>query len=91
MIDKLKDAAITRGMKLMSDPRVMKLMSDPRVMNLMMKAFELQSKVTAAATETSKAIAERLQLAKREDVEELREEMLTLRERMEAVEEEKGE
>lgn len=93
MIDKLKDAAITHGMKLMSDPRVMKMMSDPRVMSFMMKAFEVQNKFTTVAADTTKAIADRLQLANREDFQELKNEVLTLRERMEALEaeQEKGE
>ena len=90
MIDKVKNMAISQGMKMMSDPRVMKMMSDPRLMTLMMKAFEMQSKVTSAASDTTKALAEHLSLASRDDVEELREEVLSLRERVELLEQEKG-
>ena len=86
MLDKIKDMAISQGMKLMSDPRFMKLMSDPRVTNAMMQAFELQAKISAKIEETSKMLADRLHLASQSDVKELKDEVLNLRERLDAVE-----
>jgi ubiquinone biosynthesis protein UbiJ len=86
MLDKIKDMAISQGMKLMSDPRFMKLMSDPRVTNAMMQAFELQAKISEKIAETSKMLADRLHLASQTDVKELKDEVLNLRERLDAVE-----
>lgn len=86
MIEKIKGMAVSKGMKMMSDPRVMKMMSDPRLMNLMMKAFELQSKVSSAASDTSKVLADHLNLASQETIQELKDEILDLRERVENLE-----
>lgn len=86
MLDKIKDVAISQGMKLMSDPRFMKLLSDPRVTHAMMQAFELQAKISARIAETSKMLADQLHLASRQDLRELKQEVLNLRERLEAVE-----
>ena len=90
MIDKLKEAAVTKGMQLMSDPRVMKLMSDPRFMNFVTKALEFQGKVSATLSEATNSMARMLNLASRQEFEELKEELLALRERLETVEKTKS-
>lgn len=86
MLDKLKDLAISQGMKMMSDPRVMKLLSDPRVTNFMMQAFELQARLSARLAEGSQMMADRLHLASQQEVRDLKEEILHLRERLETLE-----
>jgi len=72
MIDKLKQAAMQRGMKLISNPRVMKVMADPRVMKIMMQAFQLRGKVRAGMDARTAALAKSLGLATREEVATLR-------------------
>ncbi len=86
MIDKLKEIAVTKGMQLMSDPRVMKLMSDPRFMNFITKALEFQGKLASSLNEASHNMARMFNLASRQEFEELKEELLALRERLETVE-----
>ena len=72
MIDKLKQAAMQRGMKLISNPRVMKVMADPRVMKMMMQAFQLRGKVRAGMDARAAAVAKSLGLATKEEVATLR-------------------
>ncbi|MCD6499041.1 MAG: hypothetical protein J7M25_12190 [Deltaproteobacteria bacterium] len=86
MLDKFKEMAITHGMKLISDPRVMKLMSDPRVMNMLTKTLELQGKVSEGMEDAGKKVATIFRLASHREYQELKEELISLRERLESVE-----
>ncbi len=86
MLDKLKEAAITKGMKLISDPRVMKLMSDPKVMTLLTKSLEFQAKMTDTVAGASRNLAGIFQLASKQEYEEVKEELLAMRERLESLE-----
>ena len=72
MIDKLKQAAMQRGMKLMANPKVMKVMADPRVMKLVMQAFQARGKVRAHLDERTAQIAKTLGFATKEEVATLR-------------------
>jgi hypothetical protein len=72
MLGKLRDAAMSRGMRVISNPRVMKVMADPRVMKVVMQAFQLQGKVAAQVQRKTKAVAKACGLATREEVHALR-------------------
>jgi hypothetical protein len=72
MLDKLKQAAIERGMKLLSNPKVMKLMADPRVMKVVMQAFQARGKVRAHFDERTAQLAKALGLATKSEVAALR-------------------
>ena len=56
-LDKLRNQAVQRGMKLMSDPRFMKLMSSPQAQKLMMMAFQLPGKIEGAFAKQGKRFA----------------------------------
>ena len=64
----LRDSALKQAMKVLSDPRFTKLMSDPRVMTMVMKTLALRGTVEAVVDDKARAVAERLQLATREEV-----------------------
>ena len=70
-LDKLRDRAVQKGMKLMSDPRFMKLMSSPQAQKMMMLAFQLPGKIEGAFAAQGKKLARRFKLATREEVERL--------------------
>ena len=72
MLDKLKQAAMQRGMKLMSNPKVMKVMADPRVMKLVMQAFQARGKMRAQLDERTAQVAKALGFATKEEVATLR-------------------
>ena len=72
MIDRLKQEAMQRGMKLMSNPRVMKVMADPRVMKMIMQAFQLRGRVQAHIQGQTERLARTLGLATKEEVSSLK-------------------
>lgn len=71
-MDKLKQEAMRQGMKLMTNPKVMKMMADPRVMNAISQGFALKGQVQSGIESTIRNVAASLNLATREDVENLR-------------------
>jgi hypothetical protein len=75
MLHDLKKAALTQAMKLMSSPTFTKVMSDPRVMGAITKAFELQGKLRGGVEESLRGLAERLNLATKDDVSALSEKL----------------
>lgn len=87
MIDKLKQEAMKQGMKLISSPKVMKLMADPRFMNAITQGFALKSRIQSEVDTRLRAMAGALNLATREDLEELQR---TLRRMESAVNEMRG-
>jgi predicted glycosyl hydrolase (DUF1957 family) len=72
MLDRIKQEAMRRGMKLMSNPKVMKMMADPRFMNAISQGFALKGRIESEIECRMRKIAEALNLATREDVESLR-------------------
>jgi hypothetical protein len=72
MIDKLKKEALKHGMKLMTNPKVMKLMADPRVMNAISQGFALRGRIQSELDERLKGLACTLNLATKEDLDNLR-------------------
>lgn len=72
MLDKIKQEAMRRGMRLMSNPKVMKMMADPRFMNAISQGFALKGRIESEIECRLRKIAETLNLATREDVETLR-------------------
>src|SRR5689334_15163501 len=72
MLDKLKQVAMQRGMKLMANPRVMKVMADPRVMKAIMQAFQLRGKLQQQIEERAARLARTLGFATKEEVSSLR-------------------
>lgn len=72
MMDKLKQEVMRRGMKLMTNPKVMKMMADPRVMNAITQGFALKGQIQSQIEEKMRQVATVLNLATKEDVENLR-------------------
>ncbi len=72
MLEKLKKEAMRQGMKLMSNPKFMKMMADPRLMNAISQGFALKGKIQEEIEGKLRQVAETLNLATREDVENLR-------------------
>jgi hypothetical protein len=82
MIDKLKATMMSQAMKLMTDPRVMKMLSNPKVMSLFMQGLQLKSTAEEFWAGRSQLIAERFNLATREEVDALKAELEVLRSRV---------
>jgi hypothetical protein len=68
MLKQLKKAALNGAMKVMSHPGFGKVMSDPRVMNALTRTFEVVGQVRGRMDESLKDLAERLNLATKDDV-----------------------
>ena len=75
MIDKLKQEAMRRGMKLMSNPKFMKLMADPRVMGAITQGFALRGKIQSEIDSKIRSVACALNLATKEEVQTLQRSM----------------
>jgi polyhydroxyalkanoate synthesis regulator phasin len=72
MIDKIRQEMMRRGMKLMTNPKVMKAMADPRVMSAITQGFALKGQIQSQIEGTLRQVAAALNLATKEDVENLR-------------------
>jgi len=72
MFEKLKQQAMRHGMQLMSNPKVMKMMADPRLMNAITQGFALKGRIQSEIECRLRSVAQSLNLATREDVENLR-------------------
>jgi len=72
MLDKLKQEAMRQGMKLMSNPKVMKMMADPRFMNAISQGFALKGRIQSELECKLKHVAATLNLATKEEVENLK-------------------
>jgi polyhydroxyalkanoate synthesis regulator phasin len=68
----LKDTLVSQGLKLMSDPRVTKWMQDERVMRAVMKAAGLPAKVQSFTAEQLDRMVKAMDLAKEDEVNDLR-------------------
>jgi len=68
----LKSLLMSRGMKLIQDPRVSKLMQDERVMKAMMQAFQLRGKLQENYDSQVDRIAKMLNLATKAEMKELK-------------------
>ena len=68
MIDKLKQEAMRRGMKLLTNPKVMKLMADPRFMNAVTRGLEFKGRIQSEVDGRLRAMADMLNLATKEEV-----------------------
>ena len=82
---RLRDSALSQGLKLMSDPRVAKLLSNPTVMKVVMQALQLRSTVHDTVDEQGRALARRLKLVTREDVTHLVERLRELEDTLQSV------
>lgn len=69
----LKKKVIDQGVKWMSDPRFVKVVSNPALMSAVMKGFELRGKAVSAFEEMVKSVVHSLDLASREELNELKE------------------
>ena len=72
MIDKIRQEMMRKGMQLITNPKVMKMMADPRVMNAITQGFALKGQIQSHVEGTMRSVASALNLATREDVENLR-------------------
>ena len=68
----LKDTLVSQGMKLMSDPRVAKVMQDPRVLRAVVKAAGLPGRLQTFTREQVERLVATMELAKEEEVADLR-------------------
>jgi hypothetical protein len=68
MMNKIKEEAMKRGMKLMTNPKVMKMMADPRFMNALSKGFQMRGQIQGSVDSALKNVATRLQLATKDDL-----------------------
>jgi hypothetical protein len=67
----LRNLILSRGLKLVQDPRVAKLIEDPRVMKTLMQAIELRSRVQESFESRVARIAKSLNLVTRKEVRDL--------------------
>jgi polyhydroxyalkanoate synthesis regulator phasin len=72
MFEKIKQEAMRRGMMLLSNPKVMKMMADPRLMNAISQGFAIKGRIESEVESHLRGIAEKLNLATREDLDSLR-------------------
>jgi len=72
MLEKLKQEAMRRGMKLIANPKVMKMMADPRFMNAISQGFAIKGRIQSEIDCRLRWIADTFNLATKEDVENLR-------------------
>ena len=63
---------MSRGIKLLQEPRVMKAMQDERVMKLVMQAFTVRGKLQEGFDQRAEQIAKKLNLATQAEVRELK-------------------
>ena len=71
MLDKLKQEAMRRGMKLLSNPKVAQMMADPRLLTAISKGLEVKGTVQREVGATVKAMASALSLATRSDLDDV--------------------
>jgi len=81
----LKNLLLSRGMKLMQDPRFMKLMQDPRVMKTVMQAIQLRGKVQESFEERVQRVAKSLNLVTKKEVRELERTLRKMERELEAA------
>jgi len=72
MMDKIKQQVMRHGMKLLTNPKVMKMMADPRVMNAITQGFAIKGQIQSQIEGTLRQVASVLNLATKEDIENLR-------------------
>ena len=72
MLDKIKQEAMKRGMKLMTNPKVMKLMADPRFMNAITRGFELKGRLESEIEGGMRCVASSLRLATQDELQTLK-------------------
>lgn len=68
MMNKIKEEAMKRGMKLMTNPKVMKVMADPRFMNALSKGFQMRGQLQGTVDTALKSVASKLNLATKDEV-----------------------
>ncbi|RME30373.1 MAG: hypothetical protein D6806_00325 [Deltaproteobacteria bacterium] len=88
MLGQLKKAAMEGVMKVMSHPAVGKVLSDERFMNLVAKGFELHGRVRGSLEQKARMIADALQLASRDQLEQIESRLQELDSRLEKLGEE---
>lgn len=71
-MDKIKQQVMRHGMKLLTNPKVMKMMADPRVMNAITQGFAIKGQIQSQIEGTLRQVASVLNLATKEDIENLR-------------------
>ncbi len=67
-MNKIKEEAMKRGMKLMTNPKVMKVMADPRFMNALSKGFQMRGQLQGTVDTALKSVASKLNLATKDEV-----------------------
>ena len=82
MLSKMKSAMMTKAMQLMTDPKVMKLLSNPKVTQAVMQGMLWKGKLDEIWSDRSALFAKQFRLATQQEVEDLKEEMERLRDRL---------
>lgn len=86
----LKKTLMSKGMQLMSDPRVVKLMQDERVMRALMAAMSVPGKAQTFAREQAENIAKAMALATEGEVKDLRRTVRRLEDEVARMKREQG-
>jgi len=72
LLEKTRQQVMRQGMKLMTNPKVMKMMADPRVMSAISQGFAIKGQIQSHVEGTLRQVASMLNLATKEEIEELR-------------------
>lgn len=71
MLEKLRQEALRRGMRLLSNPSVARMMADPRLLGAITKGLELKGRVESEFDRKVGGVASVLRLATRGDLTQL--------------------
>ena len=86
MIEKIKQEAMRRGMKLLTNPKVAKMMADPRFMSAITKGYELRGKVQSNLDCKLRTVASVLNLATKADLDSMQATLNRVQRRCEELE-----
>lgn len=84
MLNKMKSAMMTKAMQLMTDPKVMKLLSNPKVTQAIMQGMMWKGRIDELLADRTGFLARHFHLATQAEVEQLKEEIEYLRERLQS-------
>ena len=91
MMNKIKEEAMKRGMKLMTNPKVMKAMADPRFMNALSKGFQMRGQLQGTVDNALKTVAEKLNLATKDDLTKLQRTLQRMESKVTTLQEKRSE
>ncbi len=78
----IKKALLTKGLKLMTDPRMARVLQDERIMKALLDASSVPGKLQSFTAEQIERLTKLLNLAKDDDVESLKRQLRRLEEEL---------